>query len=209
MLQKFLVLMATMFTTTAFAGTFKVNNKRRIDVVGEVGRNVIPLANQIDAMAKIGSDPIDLVINSPGGSVVSGLVFLSAMKVAQSRGVKFRCVTTLMSASMAFFFLANCDERYAFENAYLLWHPISMTYGDGQRSDTLIHDGKWMDGIEALMIREILPALDIPFGLYMYHRNHETLWTAKLLEQTAPKFLVLVDDVIGLDRPFSMDPPQQ
>jgi len=207
MCKKLLGLIVLLFISVpAFAGTtFYVDQKRRIDVSGEVGRQMIPLASKLDHMSKENSSPIDIVINSPGGSVMSGLVFLSAMKLAKSRGVKIRCVTTLLSASMAFFFLANCDERYALPNSFLLWHPISMGYGDSQRSDTLIHDANWMDNVEEIMIQEILPTLGISLAEYAYHRHHETMWTAGLLSKIAPKFLVIVDDVVGIDRPFLME----
>jgi ATP-dependent protease ClpP protease subunit len=179
----------------AQAETFVASPQRTLYVTGVVDGSVLVLAAQITDMAAVSTDPIDMVINSPGGSVVAGMQLLSAMDVAKARGVKFRCVVPVMAASMGFQILANCDERYALKYAMLLWHPVKISSRDGFSAEQLLYESDRIRAIERPLMRHLIAVLGITRKIFWYHYRHETLWIASEFGDLSPGFLTIVDDI--------------
>lgn len=177
----------------------KFDRSRTLFLTGGVGYNAIELATEIDKMSALAKEPIYLVINSPGGSIDTGLVLLNAMTTAKARGVSFVCVTPIMAASMAFAVYAHCDVRYAFRFSYLLWHEATVRAEATalQLTDILAE----LIAFETPLKKDLIEAL-IKAGMTretaLKHYNSGTLWLAADLEKGAPKFLTIVNDVHGL-----------
>lgn len=73
------------------------------------------------------TEDIYIYINSPGGSITSGLAIFDTMKFIKPK-VNTICIG--LAASMASFILAAGDKRYALENAEIMIHqPISGVQG--------------------------------------------------------------------------------
>lgn len=139
-------------------------------------------------------EPINIVLNSPGGSVFAGLQFINAMEIAKARGVILRCHVVGMAASMAFQILAHCDERYALRYSLLLWHPVRIGFL-GTITPALAEQMKEsMNLIEEDMNPTLLETLGIEEALYYKHYHWETLHTAVGIDRVAPSFLQVVDD---------------
>lgn len=113
-----------------------VYNKGSSTIVLEdviTGGTLAPLTNflikQLAGGKRNGS--IDMVINSPGGSVVAGFEFVSLMNALQAKGWTFRCYVYHVAASMAFQILNQCNERHTLNPAFLLWHRARVSLGMG------------------------------------------------------------------------------
>ena len=88
-------------------------------------------------------DDIYIYINSPGGSVTSGLALYDTIKYIKPKIITI-CVG--MAASMAAFILAAGDSRYALENSEIMIHELSTNIG-GNATDILTHT-KWIEKIK-------------------------------------------------------------
>jgi ATP-dependent Clp protease, protease subunit len=71
---------------------------------------------------KLNSKPIQLYINSPGGSVLDGLAIIDVMKDIDAP--VYTCVKGL-AASMGAAILSQGDKRFALPNATIMLHQVS------------------------------------------------------------------------------------
>lgn len=134
-------------------------------------------------------DAVHLIINSPGGSIMSGFAFLSRMDDARARGLKIKCYVPDLAASMAFQILLHCDTRYALPRAALLWHRVSVQIRGASlnalNTADLLRELKSADKLIVADLKEHLPVSD---DVIMFHLDKETLHTAKDLNELAPGF---------------------
>lgn len=179
------------------AKTVKVNKDRLIKVIGVVGGEAINQAAELEKMTRKNRKPVWLLVNSPGGAVLPGMIFVEAIKQAKSRGVKIKCVTGVLAASMAFIYLSHCDERYALSQTRLLFHPISIS--TQARVQELIVD------LDATLTEErnVMAHLQRSLGIdwKSFHRPYfaEVFWTAEgLNEYTKKEWTIIVDDIQGV-----------
>jgi ATP-dependent Clp protease protease subunit len=147
-------------------------------------------------MALESDEPIDLLINSPGGSVYAGMAVVDAIKFAQERGVEVRCVSGVMAASMGFIILSECSQRYALPNARLLFHPISISVR-GARVNEIVPDLVETLREEEDIKRKLCSRLNFKRGFFDKHYYAETFWQAANLAKRSPRFVNIVDDVKG------------
>lgn len=79
-----------------------------------------------------GSEPITLLISSPGGDVYPGLALIDVMK---DLSCPVRTVAMGLVASMASVILASGDYRSAYPHAHILLHQVMSGVGMAQQSD--------------------------------------------------------------------------
>lgn len=98
------------------------------EVNGESTSDIISKAKQLDDKLNSGKarllgnkDPLYLFLNSPGGSIQSGLELIEALK-GIGRPVN---TVTLFAASMAFQLVQNLDDRLILKNGVLMSHQAS------------------------------------------------------------------------------------
>lgn len=91
-----------------------------VTLYGEVGDNAEGIANSI--LEKSIKNPVYLLINSPGGSVLDGARILSAMEAAKS---PVYTVCLQLCASMAAIIHQYGTERYMVDRSILMFHPAS------------------------------------------------------------------------------------
>jgi ATP-dependent protease ClpP protease subunit len=72
---------------------------------------------------------IEIILNSPGGSVLDGLALVDYLGILQSRGHKLTIIGTGMVASMAGVLLQIADERVLTKHAYFGMHEVSSYVG--------------------------------------------------------------------------------
>jgi ATP-dependent protease ClpP protease subunit len=194
------LLLALTIANSAIAAPVKVvPNVPKLYIQGDVTADIVVQADQVRMLASKGHKTINLIINSPGGSVYAGLQFINAMIAAQSKDVKFKCYVGGMAASMAFQFLAHCDERYATPYALLLWHP-ARTSAFAVTENMAAYLADRLAAIEELMLPVLLRAVGMDEDLFMYHYHKETLWTALELDSHVPDFITIVPDIEGVTR---------
>lgn len=179
------------------AKTFTFKNKERtIELIGVVNATAIDLAAQIDMLSNKSSAPIYMLINSPGGAVLPGMILVDSIRQAQLRGVKFKCFSGVLAASMAFIILGHCDERYSFSETKLLFHPMSLGV-EGARIQELYTDLKQTVILEQRIMATLRSQLDMGEEIFLENYWAETFWSGAELKQAAPKFLKIVDRVRG------------
>lgn len=117
-------------------GPYSLMLKRRIIMVqGQVETNMAAhIIQQLKYLEEIdGSEPITMVVNSPGGSVVDGLAIVDIMREVKC---PIRTVGVGMQASMGSIILAAGDERVMSKRSQLLIHQImGGASGGTQHSD--------------------------------------------------------------------------
>jgi ATP-dependent Clp protease protease subunit len=101
----------------------KVNKSRVIYLDEEVTfASSNRVSNSIKEMASKSSEPIYLLIDSPGGSVLDGTLIINEME-ASSAPVYTVC--TQLCASMAAMIHSYGAKRYSVDRAILMFHPAS------------------------------------------------------------------------------------
>lgn len=89
-------------------------------------RMVDPLVDFIvDANRKSNKDPIYIILDSPGGSVLAGAKILDYIRASKA---PVHCVVDNFAASMAAMILQNCDKRYASPSSVIMFHNASGTF---------------------------------------------------------------------------------
>jgi hypothetical protein len=146
---------------------------------------------------------LNVLINSPGGSVIGGHILVSAMEMAKARGMKVNCTVGVVAASMAMNLLAYCDERRALPNSLLLFHEAYMLIGGGMfvpPTKLTSRDTRRMSRDSDILSKEfedrLIKELDTDPETFREHNESETLWPAHVFASRFPGFkLVLVDDI--------------
>lgn len=103
--------------------------ERVVQLTGVVGQDTNTVIDQIKALNGISSEPIFMLINSPGGSVMSSSLIVSAMQASRAPIVT---VCTALCASMAFIILEYGDKRFAVDRAIIMSHPASIGGQNGE-----------------------------------------------------------------------------
>lgn len=111
--------------------SFQFIKERKIKLIGEINAvTARVVVSQLEYLDGRGDEDIQLIINSPGGSVSDGLMIYDAIKYGISCDV--RTVATGMAASMGAFLLAagTKGKRYAYPNAEVMIHqPLGGVQG--------------------------------------------------------------------------------
>jgi ATP-dependent protease ClpP protease subunit len=177
-------------------------------VIGtEISRDTLRLVSErLDDLlsAEEVMSELNIVIDSPGGSVLAGMQLMNRMKALQSRGTKLSCYVSGIAASMAFQILTACDKRIVLKKSSLLWHRARVVLPGfmgvvitGPEAASLARD---LETIDAYILKEVTNALkqDMSTNDITYHFNHETLHVGEVLCDSAPHFCTAVDSVPGL-----------
>ena len=116
----------------------KLLENRIIFINGEINDNLSNLViSELLYLDSLNHEDIDIYINSPGGSVTSGLAIIDTMKFIKS---DIRTTVTGIAASMASIILASGTKgkRYSLKNSEVMIHqPLGNM--SGQATDIEIH----------------------------------------------------------------------
>ena len=77
---------------------------------------------------------IEILLNSPGGSVLDGLALVDYLQLLQARGHKITIIGTGMVASMAGILMQVADDRVLTKHAYFGIHEVSSYVGHSSTS---------------------------------------------------------------------------
>lgn len=161
--------------------------------------------DNLDALGKLllrVDGEVNIVIDSPGGSVTTGSRFINYMESAKERGVTINCFVPNLAASMAFGILTHCSNRYALTQAFLLWHRARVMMGGimGQpmTAPALLVLGRDLEALDQEILRETTNALGIDPEVVAYHFEAETLHLGINLHKIAPNFIEVHDSIPGL-----------
>ena len=88
------------------------------------------IIQQMMWLATVNDDPIDLYIQSPGGSVYAGLGIVDCIDSLNKNGVKVNTIGTGLVASMgAYLLAAGTGTRQATKNCRIMLHSVSSGVG--------------------------------------------------------------------------------
>lgn len=116
------VTLSTRVAPSTIVKNIKVDESRTIYIEGFIGPNAVNAARELDLLQQENNDPIYVLINSPGGSVLDGAVFVSAI---ESSKAPVYTVCIKMCASMASTIHAYGKKRLMTNRAVLMYHPAS------------------------------------------------------------------------------------
>lgn len=192
-----LILAVLALTTPALADGPAAPTKLFQKIDGTVDREMIPLADDLMAKSAGGTlEKVTLLINSPGGDVLAGSIYIVALEVAKARGAKVVCYVPMLAASMAFQILAHCDERNVLAGALLLWHPprvgLDQVLLTPDLAELLATELRTISDRLTGDLRARFPVEDEAFW---YHFNAETLHTAEEVNVLSPGWLNIVADI--------------
>lgn len=167
----------------------EVHAKQAMMIDGVIqGGNLLAVQSAI--LEKKSGDSVDLIINSPGGSVISGFIFISAMEAAKSRGVTIHCFVPNVAASMAFQILLHCNTRTVLSRSFLLWHRARVMlggmFGSPMTAPQLSVMARELDRTDALILDEVRQYVNLPDEELIYHFENETLHIGAQLAAAAP-----------------------
>jgi ATP-dependent Clp protease, protease subunit len=103
-----------------------INSSRTLTVYGQVTQETEEVGRQVTALSKKSKEPIVILIDSPGGSILSGEKVVSAIEASRA-DVYTVCVG--MCASMAAIIHAYGTKRLATDRAILMYHDASAMVG--------------------------------------------------------------------------------
>jgi len=95
------------------------------------GKSSMHLVRELIALDTVNHEPIDLWINSNGGSCWDGLAIINAMQKIKS---PVRTIINNRACSMASVISVMGDERLSFEHSTWMQHPMS-SWNEGYLSD--------------------------------------------------------------------------
>ena len=169
--------------------SFELDPFRTIFITGEIGNNAINAALAIENLNKKGKEPINLVVTSPGGSVVAGAVLLSAMEASQA---KVNVICKAFCASMAAIILQYGEKRLATDRTILMYHPAyAGTEGDVDRMHSHISMIKdYINKMEAT----VADRMGMSFEYYKELTANE-LW----IDSEDAKNKGYIDDLVSLE----------
>lgn len=211
-MKQVLGLIVTLMTVVCGAwpssGAEVSESKPTLIIEGVIARgNILPLGERMLTLASKGEKEVQLIINSPGGQVTTGFMFISMMNAAQSKGLKVTCFVPALAASMAYQILLHCDERHSLNGTFLLWHRARITFGGGMMSQpepmqgpALVKIGNDLLATDSVIFRDIVKAMgdDVEVNTLKYHFEAETLHVGINLHKLAPNFITSHATIKGL-----------
>jgi ATP-dependent Clp protease protease subunit len=202
--------LAAALASIASAETLEVDSSRLIKVLGPVDGRILEKANELMELATVSKEPIYVLVNSPGGSVAAGNVFVDAMGIAKQRGIVVKCVTSIYAASMAFTILANCSERYVLPQAELLFHPVRVAINDTLTAPQFQELATTLHVMDLALQKFLVETTGIDKEVMLTAYYGEKWWkAAELQAATNPGWLIIVTDVKGIKELFVHEEKRQ
>lgn len=117
---------------------------------------------------------IYMVINSPGGGIVSGDRIITTLKAMDNKVI---CIVDGGAYSMAAVISLHCDKLYATENADFLFHEANIIIGGSMThvKSRYKHFVNWLESYE----EQVAKALDVPLDQYLEKAEDEWWLTSR------------------------------
>lgn len=206
---KTLLVMSLLFAcNVAHAEPPELDLKKTFIIDGPImGKALEPFGAALLALSKLPlkeneKREANIIINSPGGSVISGFLFINQMEEAKANGLNIRCFVPTIAASMAFHIFVHCNERYALNKALLLWHRARVSVGGfgskpmtAPQAQVLAND---LQAVDSIILEECEDALGMDSDDVKYHFENETLHVGSNLHKLAPHFVTSYESIPNL-----------
>jgi ATP-dependent Clp protease protease subunit len=181
-----------------------IDFSRAVFLVGEVDESVLQQISQIQQLAAMSSEPIYLLLESPGGSVFDGYKLLSAM---ESSRAPIYTVAMGLCASMCSVILEYGAKRYMFDRATLMFHDAAGGFqGEMKKMQTRMN---YVNRALEKVDRAISAKIGISYDKYTALHQNE-LW----LDAEDALKLHFIDAVVATEYPMMLQtervpPPEE
>ncbi len=202
MIRKMLLVLAMCVSGVAISAP-KLDPKRTAVIEGVIrGGNLGDVADALEKWSKDGSKkPASIIIDSPGGAVTTGFLFLNRMRAAQARGLVVNCYVPEVAASMAFQILMHCNSRHVLDRSFLLWHRVRIMGGFTPLTAPLLkYLGFQLQKLDTTITKELTSVLgeDMTPAAISYHFENETFHVGVDLAEMAPSAIESYSSIPGL-----------
>lgn len=102
--------------------TITVPADRAIVVVGEIGLNAVKASQELQLLNEESQDPVYIILDSPGGSVIDGNMLVSAIEASKA---PVYTICHRMCASMAAVIHQYGKKRMMVDRSVLMFHPAA------------------------------------------------------------------------------------
>jgi ATP-dependent Clp protease protease subunit len=154
------------------------------------------IAEVINKLIDIDENPINIYINSNGGSVDAGMRLVSYIKSLQELNVTVNCIADT-ALSMGFVIFQYCDNRYITRYATLMQHQMSAG-GIGGKIREINSHLEYLNSIEDIL--NIQQAVRIGLTLEEFNKKIDNDWW--LFSENAIKANV-ADSIVSMRCKFS------
>lgn len=184
--------------------TYTVNPDRAVEYVGPVGFNTVVAAGKI--LTLLGSkEPIQVIINSPGGIVNAGETFIQMLQMAKRSGTPIDCIVVGAAYSMGFNVLGECGAIYALPDATFLFHPVKAGTDQPMRAIDALQMAQAIDQMDQHYLKVAQQVTGFRPEVVKGNYYQETMWTMDMIEGTAagqgiPPFATRISVIRGLPR---------
>jgi ATP-dependent Clp protease protease subunit len=193
------------YTAACAAPIPPLDKSRAVYIYGPIDGNVLPLGAKLLEYAKADkTKPVNIILNSPGGEVQTGFIFIDYMERVKAQGVEINCYVKRLAASMAFQILLRCNNRYALDNSLLLWHPAKVFMMGALTTEQANAISEDLSVINRRIIRELVENMTgASFENIIKHFRRETLhFATDVVALTNGEFITTaksIPDLIEVD----------
>lgn len=117
----FLVLICSNLTNS-----IELTSNNMVSLRGPI--NAFSSTKFIHETSNIQSNILNIVINSPGGSISDGNVIIEQIKSLSRSNIRINCICDF-AASMAFIIAQACPHRYGLDSSVLMQHQMALSIG--------------------------------------------------------------------------------
>lgn len=136
MFKHLLILLLT-FTQVFSKRVIELNPTNLISIRGPINSDVV--TRFIEKTMEKQTPSINVLINSPGGSISDGNKIIEQIETLKHQGYEVNCIADF-AASMAFIILQACPNRYALSTSVLMQHQMSLGIsGEINRIESYLH----------------------------------------------------------------------
>jgi ATP-dependent protease ClpP protease subunit len=145
-----------------------------------------------------GTSDIEILLDSPGGSVVAGQELINLIEIAKDKGHDVNCYVLNVAASMAFQILTSCTNRYAMPGSFLLWHGVRVQTRQPITAEVAQSFADDLGRMNQLTLSQLDGSLKMTPEEIRRHFTAETLWSGISLSAADPDFLTVTGDYYRL-----------
>jgi len=112
--------------STAATKTIELTSNNLISIRGPI--NAFSASKFIHQTSNIQSNVVNIMINSPGGSISDGNAIIEQIKSLSRSNIRVNCICDF-AASMAFIITQACPHRYGMSSSVMMQHQMSLSIG--------------------------------------------------------------------------------
>ncbi len=166
-----------------------LDTKRTGAIKGPISYGALPFSQGLIKFGLESTEPVAIIIDSPGGSIAAGNLIINAIDHLKSKGIDVNCYVTGMAVSMAFQILLHCTNRYALPYSQFLWHGARTQIREPITTTLALDLAKSLTYVDEILTRDMLLTLRGDTKAIMEHHRLETMHLADQVNDLAPGFL--------------------